>query len=606
MILRRILLLAVVGLLLAPASGLAAGPHLPLVSADILGTVDDVFSGIGHAVLGAFSWTVSLATNVILTTIAALVRMLIPRSWVHQGLQIMEWIVAVPNYAGTISTPGGGHVYGFSGINALRDVFMWLGIAIAPLTLVYATSRAMIGEGDPVAIPVLRIVAVGVVIIAYPYWWSQAAALADQVTNAILTIPQVTSGLYKLMQYAVAGVALGGWQLIDLGLMGAIGLELLGLIFVKVVLILLGAILYATGPLAIGLVPTRAGSALARAWVSAVMTLLGIGIAWATVFAVGALLIGDASSAGPLIAGNSSFGTLAGGLLLAVAGVASLWVCLKATREAGGLLRIQLAGLLTLAGNHRGASSGSPATRAGQARTTGSSLRDYGSRLSRAASAAGGELAIAGAGGSALATGARSAAYVGRRGLLGTAAAGARHGAQRVATPTGELLGRSRAGAVAARMARAGTASWTASRPSARRTPSPPHSPTDAQPRPGRRPPRSADPTGRAGSRTDRPPSPQSTNGASSQTQSATRTRPRPQPAPTRSTPPTPSTGPGAAPPPARLSPPAGGPVPSARSPEPPSRATAQRRAPTRGQPHRSDRDQPRPRTTGNEGKGER
>jgi hypothetical protein len=55
------------------------------------------------------------------------------------------------------------------------------------------------------------------------------------------------------MEYAVDGVALGGWQLIDLGLMGAIGLELIGLIFLKVVVILLGALLYATGPVTIGL-----------------------------------------------------------------------------------------------------------------------------------------------------------------------------------------------------------------------------------------------------------------------------------------------------------------------------------------------------------------
>ena len=35
------------------------------------------------------------------------------------------------------------------------------------------------------------------------------------------------------MQYAVGGVALGGWQLIDLFLIGAIGSVLLGLIFLK-------------------------------------------------------------------------------------------------------------------------------------------------------------------------------------------------------------------------------------------------------------------------------------------------------------------------------------------------------------------------------------
>ena len=458
-------LIILVALLASPASALAAGWHVPLVRADIPvigpivstlgGAVGSIFSTIGGAVLGAFTWTIGLATKFILTTIAALVKMLIPHSWVHKGLQIMQWIVAVPDYAGKVASPGGGHVYGFAGINALRDVFTWLGVAVAPLTLVYATSRAMIGESDPVGIPLLRMLAVTAVVVSYPYWWSQAAALADQITNTILSVPAVSRGLYKLMDYAVDGVALGGWQLIDLGLMGAIGLELIGLIFLKVVVILLGALLYATGPVTIGLVPTRAGSALARAWGSAAVALLLLGIAWATLFAVGALLIGDSGTAGPLIAGNSALGSLAGGLLLAVAGLASLWLCLKAAREVAGLLRLQLSGLLVL-GGQRGPSAATSAASA--RRTSGQSLREYGSRLARAAGAAGGELALAAAGGGAVARAGRAAGYVGRRGLVGTAAAAGRTAA--AASPAAAVFARSRPGAVAVRMARAGTASW--------------------------------------------------------------------------------------------------------------------------------------------------
>ena len=328
---------AVCGMLIVPDTALAAPAHAVggggLLGA-VGGVVGGVFSTVGHAVLGAFTWTISLATKFILTTIAALVKLLIPASWAHKGLQIMEWIVSVPNYAGRVTSPSGATQYGFAGINELRDLFTWLGVAVAPLTLVYATSRAMLGEREPVAIPVLRVLAVAAAIIVYPYLWSQGAALADQITHAILNVPAVSRGLYKLMDYAVDGVALGGWQLIDLGLMGAIALALLALIFLKVVIILLGALLYATGPLMIGLVATESGGALARAWASAVAMLLGLGIVWAALFAVGALLIGDASTAGPLIAGNSTFGTLVGGLLLAVAGLASLWLCLKVAREA--------------------------------------------------------------------------------------------------------------------------------------------------------------------------------------------------------------------------------------------------------------------------------
>ena len=122
------------------------------------------------------------------------------------------------------------------------------------------------------------------------------------------------------MLYAVDGVALGGWQLVDLGLMALVAIELLSLIFLKVVIILLGALLYATGPITIGLVATESGAAIARAWASAVAMLLALPVAWATLFAVGALLVGDAGTAGPLIAGHSSIGSLLGGVLLAVAG----------------------------------------------------------------------------------------------------------------------------------------------------------------------------------------------------------------------------------------------------------------------------------------------
>ena len=89
----------------APAAA-AAGSHVPFVAGGILGSI---FGSIGHAVLGAFSWTIGLASKFILTTIGALVRMLIPRSWANEGVEIMEWIVAVPNYAGTVTSPDRPH-----------------------------------------------------------------------------------------------------------------------------------------------------------------------------------------------------------------------------------------------------------------------------------------------------------------------------------------------------------------------------------------------------------------------------------------------------------------------------------------------------------------
>jgi hypothetical protein len=451
------------GMLVVPATAAAGAVHPVMVPAT------SIFGTIVGALFGAFSWTLGLATKFFMVTIGALVRMLIPRSWAQDGLQIMDWIVQVPNYAGTISSPGGAHTYAFSGVNSLRTLFMWLGVAIAPLTLTHAIARSMLDEQEPVAIPVLRMIPVAAAIVLYPYLWAQGADLADQVTHLILGLSSVTDGIQKLMDYAVDGTILGGWQLIDLSMMGAIGVALLGLIFMKVVIILLGALLYATGPLMIGLVPTRFGHSLARAWASATLFLLTVGIAWAALFAVGAVLIDDAGSGGTLIAGHSSFGSLVGGLLLAVTGLATLWLCLKVTREAGALLRAQLGGLLALSAGALSA-PGRASSPASAPSTTGASLRAFSGRVTAGASAAGGELSAAMPGGVQIRAATTLAARTGRRGMIGTAGMAARAGAQRAAAPTAAVLNRSRAGQVAVAAARKGTAAFPAQTNPAGRT----------------------------------------------------------------------------------------------------------------------------------------
>ncbi|MGI8557856.1 MAG: hypothetical protein ACR2ND_06055, partial [Solirubrobacteraceae bacterium] len=348
-IVQRSAAVALAILLAVPAMALASGPHVVLAPA-FLGFVGSAIGSVFHAiagvVLGGLHWTVAVAGKFILATIGGLIRLLIPASWAKDGLQVMHWIVAVPDYAGTVTTPGGHTIYGFSGINALRDLFMWVGAASLPLTLVYATSRAALGAGRSIAAPVGRVLALAAVLVSYPWWWSQAAAAINQLTQFVLALSPVSHGIYKLMQYAVGGVALGGWQLIDLALMGAIGFALLGLIFLKVVIILLGALLYASGPLMIALVPTDGGIVIARAWASAAGALLMLPLAWSTILAVGALLINDSSTAGPLIAGQGTIASPLGGLLLALAGLASLLLCIRAAREAGAILRGQLGGML--------------------------------------------------------------------------------------------------------------------------------------------------------------------------------------------------------------------------------------------------------------------
>ena len=75
-------------LLSSPSSAAAATPH-PIGGGSIFDAVGNlvggVFSSLGHAVLGAFTWTIELASKFILITGGALVKLLIPSSSASQG-----------------------------------------------------------------------------------------------------------------------------------------------------------------------------------------------------------------------------------------------------------------------------------------------------------------------------------------------------------------------------------------------------------------------------------------------------------------------------------------------------------------------------------------
>ena len=109
----------------------------------------------------------------------------------------------------------------------MRGLYSWLGMAIAPLTLVYATSRSWSGQGDPPHVPLTRVLIVAIALLNYTWLWSQAVALTNQITHAILGVSAVTSGVQKMFEVLIAGAALGGLPLIGLLLMGAGGLQLL-------------------------------------------------------------------------------------------------------------------------------------------------------------------------------------------------------------------------------------------------------------------------------------------------------------------------------------------------------------------------------------------
>ena len=151
------MLASAISLLDAAPAAAAAGPHIPLVTAGILGSI---FGTLGHAVLGAFSWTIGLASKFILTTIGAFVRMLIPRSWANEGARDHGMDRRRPELRGHGHEPRPAtRSTGSPGSTRCETLFTWIGVGLLPLTLVYGTTRAMIGERGHVAVPIARVLA---------------------------------------------------------------------------------------------------------------------------------------------------------------------------------------------------------------------------------------------------------------------------------------------------------------------------------------------------------------------------------------------------------------------------------------------------------------
>jgi len=452
------LLVVAVALAFPAAAAAAHGNSIPV--ADVLsvgGKVSDLLGSIKSVVVGGFEWTTVVAGEFVINTLGGLVDLLIPDSWAREATSIMQWVVAVPNYGAQARAPGGSATYAFAGVNELRDLFMWIGLALLPLTLVYASTRAVFGLGDHVALPVIRVLGIAVALVSYPWLWGQVAAIVNQITKAILSIPLVARGVNRMFEFIVGGGALAGLPLVGVIVMGTAGVALLTTIFVKVLMIIVGALVYATGPVMLGLAPTERGAAAARAWLTLALGLAALPVVWTTVFAIGGLLMSDSAGAGALIGTNSDLGELLGGLVLALAAIAAFWLNLKLTRFAAAILGGQIAGMLALTSSGRGgAAIGGPVPSSAR-----DALSAFGARVGGAVSGAAGPLAQSGRAGGMLVRAGGGVATLAGGGLIGTAGAlGKRGAANAGGSRLGQTIGATKAGALATRMARAGHTGW--------------------------------------------------------------------------------------------------------------------------------------------------
>lgn len=433
--------------------------RVPIVNRilDPTGLIGDGLGAIKDVVVGGLTWSAETAGRFITTTLQGIADALIPDSWAAHGADLIQWIVAAPNFAATMGGPTGER-FAFAGFNDLRATMLWLGLALLPLTLLYAQTRATFGLDDHPMLPLARTLMIAIGLLGYVWLWRQACALTNQITAAVLGVPRVEHGLNRLLELMAAGGAAKGVPLIGVLALLAAAAMLVAMVFAKVILLVAGALVYVTGPLMFGVAPTERGEAAARAWATIAVGLFVLPLLWATVFAVGALFVGDSANADVIVGGDRTVGKMVGGLVLVMAGAGAFWLNLKLCKIGGGLLGGQISGLLSSATRGAGGASARPAMPNLPARE---SLNRFGSKVRGALSAAAGQVGASGQLGAAAVGATRGAGVLVRGGLMGAGAAAGAAAWCKGAGPSGlqrgaAALGVAKAGAVATRMERAG------------------------------------------------------------------------------------------------------------------------------------------------------
>ncbi|HMJ34791.1 MAG TPA: hypothetical protein VK501_12835 [Baekduia sp.] len=258
----------------------------------------------------------SLVTDII----KKLVDLVVPDFASHWITALVQWLVAVPDVTDAHAYPH---------LNAYRAELVGLGFALLAISL--SVCALQIAAGAPIASQVAkRAVAAAGVLVLYPKLVSTFILGLNVLTGSMVTQHLVTDGIDKMLGAAlVIGIATSGvgWGL-------AVGAALTslyfvaGLMIVKIGLTSLEAVLMLAGALVWGLYPLPATAWLARTWIAGAITIALIPVAWALIFAAGALLTSDS-----LIWASGAHGGLPDELQQIVkpfTAVACLWLAFKA------------------------------------------------------------------------------------------------------------------------------------------------------------------------------------------------------------------------------------------------------------------------------------
>ena len=261
--------------------------------------------------------------DLVADAIRSLVDLLVPDFASGWATSLVTSLVAVPDVTGP----------GFAGVDGMRTDLVGVGFGLLALCLIAGglqLALAGVASGGVHAGEMLRraVIAAGALAV-FPSLLQASTVGVNVLTAQLVQAESVQHGLDSAFGAAFAFGAFTQGLSLGLAIPAAIAIAFftVALLVMKTGLTALLAVLAVGGPLALGLSPLPHAQWLVRAWVSGLVAVLVVPIAWALVFSVSALLAGDAlaltGTGGP--AGGGPFANLAKPL----AAVACFWVAYR-------------------------------------------------------------------------------------------------------------------------------------------------------------------------------------------------------------------------------------------------------------------------------------
>jgi hypothetical protein len=179
---------------------------------------------------------------------------------------------------------------------------VWIAGALLPTTLIIGTTRdtalSLSLRANP-ANSLMRVLGAMFWLVLYRFSVQNGVAFVNVLTNTMLSWPTVAQGLHRtvLVMFGASAVFGGGGAF--LGLLGLAALTFAITMFaLKVLLLMVLAILYVSGPLFIGLTPLPTIGYLARGWLLALTGICLIPVGWCLIFATAGAISLDVTSLG--------------------------------------------------------------------------------------------------------------------------------------------------------------------------------------------------------------------------------------------------------------------------------------------------------------------